>query len=619
VNLTAVWQQLTALLHDIWHDFVWADIRRGLVDLHGLSRPTQALVLFGFTLLGIMLLVLLASGFLRAAQPLIPLAAAWGGARGEMLPQLLIPLTLFLVALAWSFLLAGALHCHPLLRLAVLLLYLVLFFPYLSDFLAMELDFFALADWYALLRLLLALLGLASVLIFSVVRWWGTPRPAFEFAWLLSSVTLTLAMSGWQSQISWQLSGIPLGLTNLETAMLTFGQFILPFLILAGLNIADFTVRASNWTTAVFKQRLPVWTVYAALAGLLGWRLLHVGTESITRIRLNGLPVEAWQYAGALGEVLLVWGVAWLVWRWLWSDMQLSVTIDKLVDMVAGYAIPLILIFLAPFLTIFVLIPLLLPLQLLTVVGLTWLDGPINAGYALYTFLSASDMWPAWVALGAIAAAVIWRRRLRLAALYLLLFGTLFLWSWFTRPEQWLNIFYWRGPEPLDFWWLLLLAGLGLYWQWRGRLDHSRAGRLLLLTVMLTLLRQTQFIENPFSPFLAFAGIGFLAFAIGWDMVKIGAWANQSSAALPRLGRLLLYIGYVLLSVTVINWAAASHNLSNLDLFTGGYALLGLEGFGRPLLYALFPLLLWPTDSVTTSLERPLATAPTGAEAANTA
>jgi hypothetical protein len=606
-RVTAVWQQVTALSQEIWHDFIWADMRRGLVRLDGLSRATQALVVFGFVLLGLMILALLFSSLLRTSQPLIPLASAWTGARGEMLPQALIPLTLFLVALSWSFLLAGVLHCHPVLRLGVLLLYLVLFFPYLADFMAMGM--LPLAEWEALLRLLLALAGLVAVVFFSAVRWWGMPRPVFEFAVLLSAVTLTLACTQWQSVLSWRTSGVPIGITNLETTMVTFNSIIFPFLILAGLQIADFTVRASNWTTAVFKQRLPAWTVYAALAGLLGWRLLRAGSEMVARIQVNGLTAELGQYAGALGEVLLVWGIAWLIWRWPWSDLHLSVTVDKLVEMVAVYAIPLILIFMFPFLFNFFSLLLLLPLQLLSLIGFTWLDGGAVLITRLYMItLAYHEPWQLLVALAAITAAFLWGRRLRLAALYLALFGTTTIWAWLTNPGQWLAALYWRGPEPVDFWWLLLLVGAGLYWQRRAELNHSRAGRLLLLALVMALLRQTQFIENPFSPFLAFAGIGFLAFAIVWDMLKIGSWANRSTSALPRSGRLLLYIGYVLLVVTAINWALASHNLSNLDLFTGGYAVLGLERFGRPLLYALFPLLLWPTESVTTSLAQPAAT-----------
>ena len=56
---------------------------------------------------------------------------------------------------------------------------------------------------------------------------------------------------------------------------------------------------------------------------------------------------------------------------------------------------------------------------------------------------------------------------------------------------------------------------------------------------------------------------------------------------MPRTARILLYLGYALLSVTVINWVVASHDLFSVRLFTGGGAMLGFTAFGRPMLYAV--------------------------------
>ena len=113
-----------------------------------------------------------------------------------------------------------------------------------------------------------------------------------------------------------------------------------------------------------------------------------------------------------------------------------------------------------------------------------------------------------------------------------------------------------------------------------------------LLALILLLLRQTDFIENPFSPFFGFAGIGFVAFGLAWDALTAGSWANTGTPFLPRAGRIFLYIGYVLLTVTLVNWARTTHNLDFIDQFSGATALLGLNAFGKPLLYLLFPIVL---------------------------
>ncbi len=130
----------------------------------------------------------------------------------------------------------------------------------------------------------------------------------------------------------------------------------------------------------------------------------------------------------------------------------------------------------------------------------------------------------------------------------------------------------------------------------RRSFTTKRAATLLFLILSLGLLNQTNFIENPFSPFFAFAGIGFVAFGIAWDALTAGSWANVDSSRLPRTARIFLYVGYTLLTVTIINWALASHNLTEINRYTGGLAILGLDIFGVPYLYALFFTMLNSPD-----------------------
>jgi hypothetical protein len=44
--------------------------------------------------------------------------------------------------------------------------------------------------------------------------------------------------------------------------------------------------------------------------------------------------------------------------------------------------------------------------------------------------------------------------------------------------------------------------------------------------------------------------------------------------------------------VTVINWFVASHDLAEVGRLTGELGLVGLEAFGKPLLYTLFVVAL---------------------------
>ena len=68
--------------------------------------------------------------------------------------------------------------------------------------------------------------------------------------------------------------------------------------------------------------------------------------------------------------------------------------------------------------------------------------------------------------------------------------------------------------------------------------------------------------DNPFSPLFGFAGVFFLVFGIMWSVVTGGGqFVHGDSSGLPRASRLLLYLGYVLLSVSVAHWYIISHNV----------------------------------------------------------
>lgn len=73
-------------------------------------------------------------------------------------------------------------------------------------------------------------------------------------------------------------------------------------------------------------------------------------------------------------------------------------------------------------------------------------------------------------------------------------------------------------------------------------------------------------------------------------------WANADSPGLPRVARIFLYPGYVLLTVTLVNWALATHDLAKVAQLTDDAARFGLDRFGEPMLYAIYPATLWPAS-----------------------
>jgi hypothetical protein len=50
----------------------------------------------------------------------------------------------------------------------------------------------------------------------------------------------------------------------------------------------------------------------------------------------------------------------------------------------------------------------------------------------------------------------------------------------------------------------------------------------------------------------------------------------------------LLYVGYVLFAVALVNWALVTHDLADVQLYTGQGALSGFAALGQPLIFLVF-------------------------------
>jgi hypothetical protein len=562
-------------------DFVWADLREGMMSTHGLSRAMRVLVWSGFALLGAMIGALLFNDLWRVLSPLIALehVSASNAGRGALLPVAVIPATLFLIALSWSFMLAGVLHSHPALRVVALLLYVPFALVWVG---AGASDLAGSAG-----ATLAALVAVLAVPLFFAVRWRAVERPEFEFAILLALVTAACAIGQARALALWRSTEMPLALAVVELSVAQLKGLVMPMLFLLGLDIAAFTRQGAGWATRFVAERLPGWGLWLALLGGLALRLRDVLLE--TR-ELLARPEDGGMYAGALLGLLVI-VAAWLGLERLAGATGEAPSGDAVAAAAERWAMPLILAFhcvvlVAP-----------LPSQALLVASALSGDAGVTAfsarAVALMNPAALIGAWQVGLYLFALGAATWLARRGRsAAALYLGAFGGYNLWLKLSEAGGPFGMLAQRGSAPEDFWLVLVLVAALIVLGLRRALTPEWAMRLLGLLLITGLLRQTDFIENPFSPLLGFAGIGFIAFGLVWDAMTRGAWANHGTPGLPRSGRVLLYIGYVLLTVTLVNWALTSHSLLDIGQFTGDAALNGLDRFGRPLLYVVFCLTL---------------------------
>lgn len=599
-TLLALFGLILAFSVSAVRDFVWADLRDGLLRLQDLPRVLRGLIVLGFLLLLIMVGVLLLNDFWRVQFDLLPSTSANPG-RGTLLPNALIPTTLFLLTIAWSFALAGALHSHPAARIGCLALYTLVAMSWIGS---------TGADTFR--EIWVSWLALLAVLLMFALRWRAAIRPVVEFSVLLVLVALTFIPTQSLAIDNWEFSGVPLAFAIVNFNVATISTLALPLLLLVGLDIANFAHQAAGWTVAFTRSRLPRWAPALLLIVLLTWLGWTVGQTVLSEAENRSLQTGITGYLGALVIPVLALGIWWGIKRLSRTAHSAMLRPESVIQATAMLGLPLILLYHATSFSIFI---------VAVIAGAAATHSrTIDAGFfgaiernslSLMDWLAdITNGWQVGICIVAIFAGLWLARRGRPdIALFPGIFGAANLWMHATNPGRPLHALYWRGFEPVDGWWAILVTGLVVVWLVQRRLTAERLIRLTLIAMTLFLLRQTDFISDPFSPFFGFAGIGLLAFGLIWESLTIGSWANVSTPGLPRMSRIFLYLGYVLFTVTIVNWALASHDLNAIDQVTGGAAIAGLELFGRPLLYAIFvaTLLLPPSASVDLPGDDPIA------------
>lgn len=555
-------------------DFIWADVREGMLDLRALPPNSRRLARGALLLLGVIIVALLLNDVWRANSPLIALT---GGRvfRGQLLPVGLLPMTLFLLVVSWSFVLVGALHSHWALRVGLLTIYVLNAIGWANSILASATK----------QEIWLAGGAIAGVVALFALRWRSQPRPALEFAMLFALVSVIFLISQRQELHGEHLFGIPTGLAKISLNVNYLGGLITPLLLLIGMNIADFTRRASHWVSNILAERAPHGAAATVLVLLLAWRWYFAIAETANRAAKMSTSDYLFVSLGGLGEIAIV-GIVW----WITARLNASVSPEEeMAEEAAIWARPLVVAFSAVQLSSFVLVGFLMALATGSL-----FDRPRVLLFAAIDFMTTrvSTIWHVSLGAGAIAISI-WlvRRGKRSLAVYLGIFGALQIW-WEATTRGMLLGWLHTTQDAVEFCWLAVCAVAMLWWLTKRQLTADRVARLIVLLLILSLIRQRDFIENPFTPFFGFAGIAFVAFSLIWDIATSGSWTNGNSAALPRISRVFIYLGLIILTGTVLNWAVTIHDHDTVEKFTGGAALLGFDRFGKPLLYATFAIAL---------------------------
>lgn len=86
----------------------------------------------------------------------------------------------------------------------------------------------------------------------------------------------------------------------------------------------------------------------------------------------------------------------------------------------------------------------------------------------------------------------------------------------------------------------------------RRRLSADRALGLAAVLVLAALLSVRSVVADPFAAVLGYTGVAFVLFGLVWDFLTSSDWANVDGRQVRRPVRVLLAVGYPLLTVTVV-------------------------------------------------------------------
>lgn len=574
---------LSSLLTTLWailvggiRIFAWDSLKEGFIDVRPLPRVARLLTFVGLALVLALVLSIFYNGVLRWSGGLEPLPLDSRGSRGILVPSTAVPITYLTTILAWTLLLTGAIRVMGWVRWAIAVCFVLFGVPGVitSAIPVLGVD----ADNSGVLVVLIASAGFAFIgLILALILLPRLRLPlAFEFLVILGLVgglflvglyaAVLVSQRGAEDYVSSYL--VPTAATNPR-------NLIFPLLLLSGAEMINFGISLTNWGTRSTQRFANRAMIIILLIALLSYRWFSFIAYDVLG---NITPEQIQQWAGALlAGVILIPIALWRV-RQPFPD---RVPLKLLLGLIVGMILPQLVLVAITYLSVAFSAP-----QIKNPENLAAVEATLAS---LVRFGSVIDdgLYLELAILGSIIAFLaIRRKRFTVAAFGMILAWTQFVWFFMEsgRPLQ-----EWRYQyQDMEPWLLLALTALAVYWLARRALTFERAIALLGLVFFAWVLNFTDFLDNPLSLFFGFAGIFFTVFGILWGVVTSGGkFANFDSVRFPRLNRIVLYLGYVLITLNITHWYTVTHNIDE-QAFNTDLTLDGLRIFGYTAAFLVF-------------------------------
>lgn len=388
---------------------------------------------------------------------------------------------------------------------------------------------------------LLALGTWVTVLVLAVVRrrrglaWW-------EFPLILLLVGLVLGLCLVDYAAGQRLLGFRLAPVLIDQTMSFLTFLVLPAAFAAGAAVAEIAVGITMAATRIGQQRGGRTWPYVIFAAVVVLRLVQEVRRLVTLDPVNSGLLA---FAPAAALVAAFAGLAWAVA----ALTPLAATpVVALPEQLGRIAVPVGAAVIALMLPVYVLIfgwqvvvsvspsgapggfdP--SPLVDRLVDGFRLLLGGVLVTVALLRFARRGQAGPALV-LGGAGVMVMALGGLRLLTGY--------RWAFWLDPDAVVSVVT-LGVLLVTVW---LLA--------RQTLTPDRALGLAAVLILAVVLSVRSVVADPFATLLGYTGVGFVLFGLVWDLLTGSDWANTDGRQLRRPVRVLLAVGYPLLTVTVL-------------------------------------------------------------------